>query len=94
VYGPVRTVVWEDGGANNPASYPILGERYLLHVLREYAMHYFNDARPHQGLDRRIPVAGDRVPLRRGVRGSTRTVHGPGQQTPHGGQPSPGNAPA
>jgi hypothetical protein len=28
------------------------------------------------------------------VRGSTRTVHGPGQQTPHGGQPSPGNAPA
>jgi hypothetical protein len=23
VYGPVRTVVWEDGGANNPASYPI-----------------------------------------------------------------------
>jgi hypothetical protein len=23
VYAPVRTVVWEDGGANNPASYPI-----------------------------------------------------------------------
>jgi hypothetical protein len=23
VYGTVRTVVWEDGGANNPASYPI-----------------------------------------------------------------------
>lgn len=23
MYGPVRTVVWEDGGANNPASYPV-----------------------------------------------------------------------
>ena len=28
----------------------ILGERHLLHVLREYALRYFNEARPHQGL--------------------------------------------
>jgi putative transposase len=46
----------------------ILGERHLLHVLREYAIGYFNEARPHQGLVQRIPVAGDRVPLARSAR--------------------------
>lgn len=41
----------------------ILGEHHLLHVLREYALGYFNDARPHQGLGQRIPVPGERLPL-------------------------------
>src|SRR5260370_37250577 len=43
----------------------ILGERHLLQVLRTYALGYFNEARPHQGLGQRIPVAGDRVSLAR-----------------------------
>ena len=38
----------------------ILGERHLLHVLREYAFQYFNEARPHQGLGQRIPVSAPR----------------------------------
>ena len=46
----------------------ILGERHLLHVLREYALGYFNAARPHQGLGQRIPVAGDPVPFARSGR--------------------------
>jgi putative transposase len=41
----------------------IPGERHLMHVLREYALDYFNDARPHQGLGQRIPVPGERLPL-------------------------------
>jgi len=43
----------------------ILGERHLLHVLREHALGYFNEARPHQGLGQGIPVADDRVRLAR-----------------------------
>jgi len=43
----------------------ILGRRHLLHVLRTYALGYFNEARSHQGLGQRIPVAGNRVPLAR-----------------------------
>jgi len=39
----------------------ILGERHLLHVLREYAFRYFNEARPHQGIGQRIPVSSDRM---------------------------------
>jgi len=42
----------------------ILGERHLVHVLREYAG-YFNDARPHQGLRQQTPVATARVPFAR-----------------------------
>jgi len=34
----------------------IIGERACLRVLREY-VHYFNLARPHQGLHQCIPVA-------------------------------------
>ncbi len=33
---------------------PILGERHLARVLREYAA-YFNRGRPHQGLDQALP---------------------------------------
>jgi hypothetical protein len=40
-----------------------VGERHLLHVLREYAPDYFNEARPHQGLGQRIPVAAERRPF-------------------------------
>ena len=44
----------------------VLGERHLLHVLREYALGYFNTARPHQGIGQRIPAHGDRVAFARG----------------------------
>jgi len=40
----------------------ILSERHLLRVLQEYALGYFNIARPHQGIGQRIPVAACRVP--------------------------------
>jgi transposase InsO family protein len=39
----------------------ILGERHLLHVLREYALRYFNQARPHQGIGQRVPVPSDHI---------------------------------
>jgi putative transposase len=42
----------------------ILSERHLHHVLAEYALSYFNAARPHQGIGQRIPVPGERVPVR------------------------------
>lgn len=32
----------------------ILGERHLYRVIREYVQ-YYNMARPHQGIDQRIP---------------------------------------
>lgn len=35
----------------------ILSETHLDHVLREYAISYFNAARPHQGLGQRVPAA-------------------------------------
>jgi transposase InsO family protein len=34
----------------------IVGERHLSRVLQEFAFHYFNTLRPHQGLGQRIPV--------------------------------------
>jgi transposase InsO family protein len=34
----------------------ILDERHLRSVLEEYCFDYFNGARPHQGLDQRVPV--------------------------------------
>jgi putative transposase len=40
----------------------ILSERHLQHVLAEYALRYFNAARPHQGIGQHIPVPGERVP--------------------------------
>lgn len=35
----------------------ILGERHLRGVLGQYVGSYFNTARPHQGIDQRIPLA-------------------------------------
>ena len=34
----------------------ILGERHLKSVLEHYVGSYFNTARPHQGIDQRIPL--------------------------------------
>jgi putative transposase len=42
----------------------MLSERHLHHVLAEYALSYFNAARPHQGIGQRIPVPSERVPVR------------------------------
>jgi transposase InsO family protein len=42
----------------------ILSEPHLRLVLAEYALRYFNTARPHQGIGQRIPVPGDRVRAR------------------------------
>jgi putative transposase len=35
----------------------ILNERHLERVLEEYVNSYFNEARPHQGIEQRVPVA-------------------------------------
>ena len=43
-----------------------LSETHLLRVLAEYALRYFNSARPHQGIGQRIPVPGGRVRARSG----------------------------
>jgi putative transposase len=37
-----------------PGSCPVLGEQHLHEVLVEYCR-YFNDARPHQGIDQLVP---------------------------------------
>jgi putative transposase len=42
----------------------ILSEQHLHHVLAEYALSYFNAARPHQGIGQRIPVPGEHIPAR------------------------------
>ena len=39
----------------------VLGEAHLQHVLAEYALSYFNTARPHQGIGQQIPVLGERL---------------------------------
>jgi putative transposase len=39
----------------------ILSEPHLQQVLVEYALGYFNTARPHQGIGQRIPVTNERV---------------------------------
>ena len=38
----------------------ILNERHLESVLKEYVHWYFNEARPHQGIEQRIPVLSER----------------------------------
>jgi transposase InsO family protein len=40
----------------------VLGDRHLEHILRAYALGYFNRARPHQGIGQRIPDVGERTP--------------------------------
>ena len=35
---------------------------HIRHILAEYALSYFNTARPHQEIAQRLPVAGERVP--------------------------------
>jgi transposase InsO family protein len=42
----------------------ILSEEHLRHVLGEYALSYFNTARPHQGIGQQTPVPGERAPAR------------------------------
>jgi putative transposase len=39
----------------------ILSESHLQHVVAEYALSYFNTARPHQGIGQRIPVPTERA---------------------------------
>ena len=38
----------------------ILSEPHLQQVVAEYALSYFNTARPHQGIGQRLPLPGDR----------------------------------
>jgi putative transposase len=40
----------------------ILSQAHLRHVLAEYATSYFNTARPHQGIDQRVPLPGQSAP--------------------------------
>jgi hypothetical protein len=40
----------------------ILSEAHLRHVIAEYALSYFNTARPHQGIGQRIPIPVERLP--------------------------------
>jgi hypothetical protein len=38
--------------------------QHLQHVLAEYALIYFNTARPHQGIGQQTPVSGERLRTR------------------------------
>ncbi len=38
----------------------ILNERHLETVLKEYVHSYFNEARPHQGIEQRVPIPSKR----------------------------------
>ncbi len=40
----------------------ILNERHPRRILKQY-QHYFNEARPHQGINQRIPCRSDAAPL-------------------------------
>ncbi len=39
----------------------VLSDRHLQRMLAEYALSYFNRARPHQGIGQRTPVPGEPV---------------------------------
>ena len=51
----------------------VLGEAHLRHVLREYVA-YFNTARPHQGLQQRVPDPAATHALRAEEEGRVRAV--------------------
>ncbi len=38
----------------------VLGERHLKHVVDTYCFKYFNRPRPHQGLDKKVPISRPR----------------------------------
>ena len=42
-----------------------LGEQHLDRVIREY-VEYFNRARPHQGIEQKVPEASSGVPAKQG----------------------------
>ncbi len=50
----------------------ILGEAHLRRALREYVQ-YFNDARPHQGIQQRIPTSSEPAHLIQG-HGAVRAI--------------------
>jgi hypothetical protein len=43
----------------------IVGEKHLYRILKEY-VDYFNRARPHEGIEQKIPVTIPSVPEKRG----------------------------
>jgi putative transposase len=43
----------------------VLGEQHLYRVIREY-VEYFNQVRPHQGIEQKVPEAGPAVPAKQG----------------------------
>ncbi len=43
----------------------VLGEQHLYRVIREY-VEYFNHARPHQGIEQKIPEASPAVSAKQG----------------------------
>ena len=43
----------------------VLGEQHLYRVIREY-VEYFNRARPHQGIEQKVPEASSGVPAKQG----------------------------
>ena len=45
----------------------ILNEKHLKSALKEYAFSYFNQARPHQGIEQRTPVPSERKLFRPGA---------------------------
>jgi transposase InsO family protein len=51
----------------------VLGEAHLRRVLREYVA-YFNGARPHQGVQHRIPDGGAALPAQRETGGVVRAI--------------------
>ena len=43
----------------------VLGEHHLYRIIREY-VEYFNHARPHQGIEQKIPEASPAVSAKQG----------------------------
>ena len=79
----------------------ILSEAHLRHVLAEYALSYFNAARPHQGIGQQIPVPANapepgsparsrRSPCSAGCTMTTARRHDDGGRREEPGQPGSG----